>query len=137
MDTLPSQLCNEIADEEPLARFLNSTSQYKKSLSLVKSSAFMPGADHETSVFRHGSEPRDSLWAIGTTVIPAGRNLHGAAIIKSSDVRSCQLDVIADEPPPKHAVINKWPNDNDPEKQNAKVMHLATLLASKAELFLK
>jgi hypothetical protein len=59
MRMLPSGLSEAIEDDENLARFLTSSSQFNAVM--VKPSAFLPNpTDGETSVFRHGSEPRDN-----------------------------------------------------------------------------
>jgi hypothetical protein len=134
MATLPSGLEEIIADDEDLARYLTASSQFNAIM--VKPAAFLPNPkDRETSVFRHGSEPRGRLWAIGIEHAAGGRNLHGAAICKARHVREAQLEVVAEEPPPRHAVIRGWPfSEADPELQKAKQKALATLIASKAEV---
>lgn len=127
---LPSGLPEFVGDDEDLARFLTQTGHFKKAF--VKPSAFLPSADdRETSVSRHGSEPRHRLWQLG--VAAAGnRSLHGAALFKAGAVRAAQLDVIASEPPPRHAGIVGWPLDNDPELQKARQKELATVIAGAA-----
>ena len=134
MATLPSGLEEIIADDEDLARYLISSSQFNTIM--VKPAAFLPNPkDRETSVFRHGGEPRDRLWAIGVEHAAGGRNLHGAAICKARHVRAAQLEVTAEEPPPRHAAIRGWPfSEADPELQKAKQKELATLIASQAEV---
>ena len=134
METLHSGLPELIADEEDLARFLTSSSQYNAKM--VKPSVFLPEPkDRETSVFRHGSEPRANLWALGIEYAVQGRNLHGAAIIKAHQARSAALEAIADEPPSRHGTLRNWPwNENDPELQKAMQKDRANLLASIAEL---
>src|SRR6058998_62813 len=108
MATLPSGLEEIIADDEDLARYLTSSSQFNAVM--VKPAAFLPNPkDRETSVFRHGSEPRDRLWAIGVEHAAGGRNLHGA--------------------------IRGWPfSEADPELQKAKQKELAVIISSKAEM---
>ena len=134
MTTLPSGLEEIVADDEDLARYLTSSSQVFAVM--VKPAAFLPNPkDHETSVFRHGSEPRDRLWAIGIAHVAGERTLHGAAICKAHHVREAQLEVKADEPPPRHAVIRGWPfSEADPELQKARQKELAALIVSKAEM---
>jgi hypothetical protein len=107
MATLPSGIPNIVAGEEDLVRRLTQSSQF--SALMAKPAAFLPSPrDRETAVSRHGSEPKEGLWAIGLAA--AGeRNLDGAAIVKTRVVRSAQLEVLADEPPPRHAVIRGWP----------------------------
>ena len=134
MAALPSGLEEIVADDEDLARYLTSSSQFNAVM--VKPAAFLPNPkDRETSVFRHGSEPRDRLWAIGVEHAVGERTLHGAAICKAHHVREVQLEVTAEEPPPRHAAIRGWPfAEADPELQKARQKELAALIASKAEM---
>lgn len=131
---LASGLPDIIADDEDLARFLTSSNHFNRQM--AKPAAFMPSVrSRETSVFRHGEEPRDTLWAIGSEHVTGDRTLHGAAIVKARDVRAARLDVLAEEPPPRHAAIKGWPwLDEDPEHQKAQQKELALLIASKAAL---
>lgn len=136
MPILPSGLSDIVADEEDLARFLTQSSQFISRM--PKPAAFLPSQkDHETSVSRHGSEPRESLWSLGKEA--AGeRNLYGAAIFKAAVVRAIQLEVFAAEPPPRHAVIRGWPwNESDPESEKARRKEFALRIASKAVLVLR
>jgi hypothetical protein len=128
---LPSGLPEIVEDEEELARFLTQRSQFNAVL--VKPAVFLPGPkDRETSVSRHGPEPRDRLWEIGRAAT-GGRTLHGAAIFKARVVRETGLEVEADEPPPRHAAIRGWPwVEADPELQKARQKELAARLASAA-----
>ena len=131
MGMLPSGLPERIGDEEDLARFLTQSSHFNATM--AKPAAFLPNPDgRETSVSRHGCEPLDRLWSIGL-VAAGGRKLYGAAIFKARAVRSAQLEVLADEPPPRHAAIRGWPwIEADPELQKAKQKELAILIASAA-----
>ena len=135
MGKLPSGLFDEISDDEDLARFLTSKSQFSTQNLIVKPSAFLPNLkDQETSVSRHGRQPTKRLWGIGADVVAATeKSLYGAAIIKVRDVRVAKLEVFADEPPPRHAAIRKWPwIENDLESQKAQQKELALALASAA-----
>ena len=131
---LPSGLPEVVANGEDLARFLTSSSQF--TAQMAKPAAFLPEPKHrETSVFRHGADPAAALWAIGDEIVTGSRTLHGAAIVKAGDVRVEGLNVLAEEPPLRHAAIRGWPwLDNDPELQKAKQKELAALVASKAIL---
>ncbi len=135
MATLPSGLPEIVADGEDLARFLTSSSHL--SAVTAKPSAFLPNVkDRETSVFRHGPEPRTTLWAIGLSVVAGGdRSLKGAAILKARHVREAELEVRASEPPPKHAAVVDWPWLDDPELQKAQQKERAALLVQRSELF--
>ena len=131
MGPLPSGLPEQVSDDEDLARFLTQSSHF--TASMAKPAAFLPSPhSRETSVTRHGREPREHLWAIG--LASAGeRNLHGAAIVKARLVRECQLQVLAEEPPARHAVIKGWPWDEaDPVLQKARQKEIAVVIASGA-----
>ena len=99
-----------------------------------KPSAFLPNpSEGETSVFRHGSNPIESLWQIGIAHAAGERTLHGAAIFKAKHVRSAQLEVTALEPPPRHANIVGWPwSSIDPEMGKAEQKERAALIARHA-----
>ena len=132
---LPSGLSEHINDAESLARFLTSDSQFNSKM--VKPSAFLPApASQETSVFRHGSEPSEALWAIGSEhVATSGRTVHGAAILTAGEVRAAGLAVVASEPPDRHAAIKDWPwIGNDPDLLKAERKERALLLAKNARL---
>jgi hypothetical protein len=129
---LPSGLPELVADEEALARFLTSSSQFNASG--VKHAAFLPNpTDQKRSVFRHGAEPLDGLKQIARDRIASA--VHGAAICRAADVREAELDVIAEEPPPLHANIEGWPIIlADRELQKAAQKERAMLVASKCAL---
>lgn len=136
MGVLPSGLAEVIVDDEDLARFLTSSSQFNAHM--AKPAAFLPNPqDRETSIFRHGNKPLNMLRAIGVEHVAGQRNLHGAAIFQAHHVRAAQLDVVAVEPPPRHAAIRNWPwLEGDPELQKAKQKEMAAVISSKAELVL-
>lgn len=91
--------------------------------------------DRSTSVFRHGAEPIDGLLRIWEANPQPGRNLHGIAICKAADVRAAELDVVPDEPPPRHANIVGWPwDDADPDEAKAKQKKLAGTIAQQANV---
>jgi len=128
---LPSGLPEDIDDQEELARFLTHRSHFNQIM--VKPAALMPNPiDGETSVTRHGRQPVEQLWRIGS--LAAGdRTLYGAAIFKAHVVRLAGLDIASDEPPPRHAAIRGWPwQDNDPLERKAERKALAAEIASAA-----
>jgi len=133
---LASGLLDFIEDDEDLARFLMSSSHFNATM--AKPAAFLPSpSDRESSVIRHGSEPRAELWIIGARDVAGGRTIRGAAIVKAGDVRSAKLQVTAAEPPPRHAAITGWPwLANDPELQKAQQKERAAEVAGKAILVL-
>lgn len=131
---LPSGLPEQIADHEPLARFLTSDSQFNNVM--AKASAFMPGpADAKTSVFRHALDPAPVLWATADREIGTERRVRAAAMLTAAQVRQAKLDVHADEPPLRHANIAGWPSSgDDPEMTRARRKEFALLLAQAAAL---
>jgi len=128
---LASGLPEIVADDEDLARFLSSSGHFGSQM--VKPAAFLPSnRSRETSVFRHGSEPREALWAIGDEHLP---RFHGAAVVRAKAVRAALLDVTADEPPQRHAAIRGWPwPSDDPAMRKAQQKEMAIQIASKATL---
>jgi hypothetical protein len=135
MAALPSGLPESVGDDEDLARFVFSSSQYNALM--AKPAAFLPNPkDRETSVFRHGREPREVLWQIGREHATRERTLHGAAVVTAHSVRTALLDVIASEPPARHAAIVGWPWHDDPDMQKAQQKERAILLAQVAVLLL-
>ena len=134
METLPSGRSDVVEDEEDLARYLTSSSQFNAVM--VKPAAFLPNPrDGETSVFRHGSEPRGALWQIAREYAVGDRALRGAAIVKARHVRAALLDVAASEPPPRHANIIGWAwSESDPEMGKAERKEQAALIAQHADL---
>lgn len=132
MGTLPSGLPEKVHDDEDLARFLTSSSQFNATM--VKPSVFLPNPkNHELSVFRHGSVPPEALWKLAENNLGA-RTLYGAAILKAQAVRAAQLEVQAKEPPLRHANIIGWPWPADPEMAKAEQKERATLIAQHATL---
>lgn len=136
MGMLLSGLADAVEDDEDLARFLTSSRQYNAVM--AKPAAFLPNPkDHETSVFRHGLEPRQALWTIGLDYVVRDRPLYGAAIFKARAVREAALEVLPTEPPPRHASIVQWPwLADDPDLQRARQTEHAALIAQHAALVL-
>ena len=134
IEMLPSGLPERVHDDEDLARFLTSSRQFNATM--VKPSAFLPNPkDGATSVFRHGSEPREDLWRIGQVHLPKVRRIYGGAIVKAQQVRAASLDVAGEEPPPRHANIIGWPTvGGDPEMEKAQQKERAAAIAQHAEL---
>jgi hypothetical protein len=133
MSVLSSGLPEHIDDEENLARFLTSSSHFNSIM--VKAAAFFPNpSDGQTSVSRHGAQPSETLWEIGSHAAGT-RTLHGAAIFKAQHVREAMLDVLAKEPPPRHANITNWPTSaKDSDLERAQRKECALILARHAIL---
>lgn len=134
MDCLPSGLPKSIEDEEDLARFLTSTSQFNTKG--AKPSAYLPNPEYRNaSVFRQGAEPSTDLLQTWRHNAGPGRKLRAVAICKAKHVRAAKLDVIAEEPPPKHANIEGWPwSDADPVMAKAAQKEMAAVIAQNADV---
>jgi hypothetical protein len=130
-EPLPSGLPETVADDEDLARILRSSGHF--SSNSIKASAFMPAKDGMTSVIRHGAERQDELWRVAEVVLGTSVK-HGAAICRARVIRSERLDVLPDEPPPRHANIVGWPSNADPELQKAQQKEIALAIASQSVL---
>lgn len=131
---LASGLSDVIANDESLARFLTSSSQFNSHG--VKHSAFLPNpSDHTTSVFRHSGEPIAELWRIGKEEAARERTLYGASIVAAGDIRDLGLQALADEPPLRHGIICDWPFDkSDPDLEKGKQKAIAMGIAAKSRL---
>ena len=134
MATLPSGLSDHVEDHEDLARILTSSSLFNARI--VKPAAFIPNPRNgETSVFRHSGEPGEDLWQLARQYVLGDRTLHGAAMVKAHQVRAARLDVLASEPPPRHANIVGWPRQpTDPELEKAAQKERALQIAQHANL---
>jgi len=112
-----ADLSGEVADDEPVSRFLRRT-DFAPTKGRVKPSGLLPrwNADHnrfETSTHRSGGLGRDQVWALAYRYIEnldQKRRLHGrghclAAIVTS---QALSFDVYG-EPYPRHADIAEWP----------------------------
>lgn len=132
MMPLPSGLSAVVGDDEPLARFLTQGNLFNTRG--ARPAAFMPNPkDHEKSVFRHGGNPREELWALG---VEAGLpSIQAAAIVAARTVREVGLVVEAIEPPPRHAALRGWPvNQGDRDLQKAACKEIAALLAQRSRV---
>ena len=135
---LPSGLPSDIAGEERLARFLKHKKQFAATIGMVKYAAFLPSRlDGKTSVFRHTGDPAEELWTIGCRELSGEVTVYGAGIIVASDIRRAGLDVSASEPPPRHANIEGWPTEDDPDLTKAAQREAAKALAERAVLLLR
>jgi hypothetical protein len=103
--TLPSGLPVEVADAEPLARFIRQKSQYKPSTMQARGDLFMPprGAS-ELSVSRVGTLSVPAIAELGRHVVQqAGNTLKGWCILETKRVRSIRkFGVVSDEPDDQH-----------------------------------
>ncbi|MBX3475942.1 MAG: hypothetical protein KF754_16350 [Planctomycetes bacterium] len=132
--TLPSGLPVDVADSEPLARFIRQKSQYKPSTMQARGDLFMPprGAT-ELSVSRVGTLSVPAIEELGRHVVQqAGNTLKGWCMLETKRVRSIRkFGVVSDEPDGKHfyhAHITGFPVDK------SELMEAADDLAEAASL---
>lgn len=117
-----------VDDAEALANYIVESNKFKRGS--VDHRAYLPGRDGERSVFRTDGLANEDVAALGQTNVAAARNktLLGWATIFAEIVRrAIPLTVRSDEPPPRHAVIESWPEALEERRK------LAMFLASKAE----
>ncbi len=106
-----------IAPEEPLARFIYSSSHFSRDNQRVKHNAFMPGTDGRTSVFQTKGLDEPATWAIGEEVgAKRSQTLRARGDIAAADVSKARLTVAPCEPPPRHANIEGWPAEKSAQK---------------------
>jgi hypothetical protein len=106
--------------EEPISRYIFSSSHFSAQLSRIKHNAFMPPPSGGTSVFRTSGLGEIEIWAIGQGIsTQRGQQLHARGDLLTSDVLSLALAVEPSEPPPRHANITGWPQEKDQVKLKA------------------
>lgn len=114
-----------VADEEQLARFVFSESHVNRS-GIVKKGAFMPAPEQTAlSVTRlndvdAADMERYAAQARGTRPSEA----KGYAVLRAGIVRSEGFQVLADEPPPRHAHIQHFPTGKDDQIERAQSLAL-------------
>ena len=130
---LPSGLPEVVDDAEELARFLTQSGHF--GADFAKPSAFLPDPKpRNTSVFRRVTDS-DALRRIWRETTSGGRPLKAVAIVVAAAVRSVGLDVVPEEPPPRHANLERWPwLEGDASLQKAKQLEIASRLAVESRL---
>jgi hypothetical protein len=131
MPYLPAQ----IDDDEYLTNFVLESNKFKNEKLpgggirlVVTYKAFEPGAG-ERSVFRMDGLSEDAIAELGRAFVgqPREKPIYGWGRLTAGVVRRVvPLQVRADEPPPRHAVIDTWP----PDIEHARVLMME--LASEA-----
>lgn len=117
-----------VSNDELLARFIV-YHRWVRSDETVRSEAFMPDEDLETSVTRHLGLSEENIWKIGQlTVGKPPRKLLGRGDVKAVDVRVPGLDVEPRPEPynPNHANIVDWPDKKDVKKNLAQLVAAST-----------
>jgi len=124
-ERLPSGLPAQVADAELLARFVFSDSHVNRS-GIVKKGAFMPAPEQSAlSVTRVDgllAEDMEHYAAQARGTRPS--EAKGYAALKAGNVRAEGFQVVADEPPPRHAHIQHFPPGKDDQIEKAQALAL-------------
>jgi hypothetical protein len=116
--------------DDPLARFVLSSSHIAKNPPRVKHSAFMPPANLKLSVFLVTGLADATVWALGEQHVagPLGRTLHARADLPVGAVHTADLTATVDDTPVRHANIEGWPSDKSAQKLLAQKLAEAAVL---------
>lgn len=115
----------DVPDSEKLARFVFESKKFTRNPPRIKHKAFHPDPiDMGTSVSRIDGLDETTIWEIGDQ---AGERRQKRALARgeflASSVKRIDLNVIVDEPPPRHALIIGWSTDKS--EQMSKAQELA------------
>ena len=106
-----------IGDDEKLTRYIFSTRHFSRQSPRVKAEAYMPNRG-EVSVFRIDGLNQAAIWKIGGDVaMKRERTLYARGDTKVNDARKVGLDILQDEPPPRHANLVGWPESDKPRQK--------------------
>ncbi|HUE81822.1 MAG TPA: hypothetical protein VMM84_06880 [Pyrinomonadaceae bacterium] len=121
-----------VSDNEQLARYIFSKSHFSRQSNRVKAEAYMPNRG-QVSVFRIDGLTESAIWGIGDYIaLKRERTLYGRGDTTANQVRNAGLDISSDEPPPRHANLIGWP-ENDKGRHKL----IALQIAAVATLVLK
>ncbi len=124
-----------VADRELLARFIFFESYFDTKKQRIKHNAFMPDQDLETSVSRIDALDEQQVWMIGVDVASeSGRRLCARGDLSTEIVRKHRLNVVSQEPPPRHANIVGWPTEKSEQKLLAKELAASASLVVKPQI---
>lgn len=130
--TLESGLCDRVRPDERLARFLRSGSHVAKSTGRIKAAAFLPAPDDDTSVFRSDGMESNEIRDLAAEHVEQA-TVHGTALVGANHVFDEDLEVVAVEPPPRHANIRGWPTAEKPDMQKNLRRLKAAAIADESE----
>jgi len=124
-----------VDDDELLARFILSSSDYRKSDLTVKPRLFLPFKHVALSVNRHRESNEQEIWEVGSQVADQREcTLHGRADVTASSCRIETLDVRPEPLPgnPNHADITGYPAKKEDQLSHA--MKLAAAAGNRIAL---
>ena len=125
----------KVSQGEKLTRFIRYSNQFSSVNNVVRYRAFIPPRNSPNlSVFRISLPQQLSdhaVWEIGQEHVQGTENkIKARADILASAVYQNNLEVIPDEPPPRHANITPFPVDNKAKQS------IARKLATVSELII-
>lgn len=91
---------------------------------MVKPRAFMPPEDGKLSIFDTENLQDESVWSMGRD-IAIDRTLHARADITTGVAVAQGLNLVIDEPPPRHRNLDGWPPASQKEDRKLIAMELA------------
>jgi len=115
----------DVADTERLANFVLESNKLTRDG--VHFKAFLPGGDGQRSLFRIDGLSDEYVAATGQAFVGNLRDklVLGWGTIRAASIRKViPLLLRADKPPPRHAVIEGWPDEI--ERRRALAMQLAS-----------
>jgi hypothetical protein len=122
----PHNLQSVVGDNEKLARYIFSTRHFIRQPPRVKAEAYMPSRG-EVSVFRIDGLNQTAIWGIGNDIAAKReRTLYARGDTKAGQVRKLGLDIRPYEPPPRHANVVGWA-ENDKPRQKIIALQLAAI----------
>ncbi len=72
----------------------------------------------EVSVFRIDRLTESAIWKIGGDVASKSeRTLYGRGDTRAHELRKVGLDILPEEPPPRHANVVGWPEHDKPRQK--------------------
>ena len=130
-----------VSPGEKLTRFIRYNSHFSALTNRVKPDAFLPHRKHiDVSVFlisvlNDSAEPsKNEVWQIGWKYVQTEeRPIKARADLSAAVVYENKLQVIPDEPPPRHANITPFPVEESPTDRKAR-RAIATKLANASKL---
>lgn len=133
---LPSGREKHVADDESLARFAISKSQFSRVTNRPKPNLLSPTPHVELSLSRIDALDSGTIQELGDDVAAkrGKEKALGYAELEAKSPRSVGLDTISDEPPPHHANITGWSDAADPAEKKRMQLEKAKLLVEKCQM---
>jgi hypothetical protein len=107
-------MSHKASSQRSLSRFLLASNLFARLRSRVKVGAFVPPRNGRLSVFDTTSLAEARIWELGHVHVagPRAKQLHGRADLGVDEVERESLRVEEAPPPPEHADVVGWPEDD-------------------------